>query len=489
MIALFFLTLKLEDDGEVLVLTVPIMITRLLEVYRAAMMEEDDLRLLEEGDDDGTEPTEGNDSEVLRDTLRIYGSLFLMLLLLFCILRRRYPRAYNIRNWLDEIKTDLASDQRGFISWMWKLFLVTDSEMLDECGMDALCFTRVLEFGLKLSAVGMMNAIWLIPVYMTAESSPETDYITDPIISISVSNLPPGSYRFCATVVGAYVIFGYTMYNILREFDWFIRFRHDFLKKKLCRNYCVYVQNIPEEYRSNAKLLEFFAQASAEGAVLDAQVAFNMPHLKKKVAEREKLVAKLEHAINVEEVRGITPMRRATTGPDVSLVDGLFDELGELNKYITEAIEKIELKSNDVNGIVEDELDLNYPPLLIGTASCSEQNSDDGLETTVTFDTDPTPLGSPPGPPGEIHSNLFANHESQATKNAKNITSRIPTQSVWELANQAISLIAQEEDGEPHSAGFVKFKSLRSAQAALQMIQYPEPFAMEVLEAPQAEGT
>jgi hypothetical protein len=465
------------------------MITRLLEIYRAAMTEAGDLRLLEEADDDGTELTQGNDSEVLRDTLRIYGSLFLLLLLLFCILRRRYARVYNIRNWLDEIKTDLASDQRGFISWMWKLFLVTDSEMLDECGMDALCFTRVLEFGLKLSAIGMLNAIWLIPVYITAESSPETDYITDPIISISVSNLPPGSYRFCATVVGAYVIFGYTMYNILREFEWFIMFRHRFLSKKLCRNYCVYVQSIPEEYRSNAKLLEFFAQASAQGTVLDAHVAFKIPHLKKKVAEREKLVAKLEHAINVEEVRGITPMRRATTGPEVSIVDSLFEELGELNKYITEAIEKIELKSNDVNFPLEDESGLNYPPLLVETASSSEQNSDDGLESTITLDTHPTPLGSPPGPPAEMHSNLFANLKSQATKNAKNITSIIPTQSVVELAHQARSLIAQEEDGEPHSAGFVKFKSLRSAQAAIQMIQYPEPFAMEVLEAPQPEGT
>ena len=50
-------------------------------------------------------------------------------------------------------------------------------------------------------------------------------------------------------------------------------------------------------------------------------------------------------------------------------------------------------------------------------------------------------------------------------------------------------LIAEQDDGQPMSAGFVTFSSLRAAQAAQQMIQFSEPFAMEVLEAPQPEGT
>jgi hypothetical protein len=50
------------------------------------------------------------------------------------------------------------------------------------------------------------------------------------------------------------------------------------------------------------------------------------------------------------------------------------------------------------------------------------------------------------------------------------------------------ALVAGEEDGEPYGAGFVTFKSILVTQTALQMIQYPEPFAMEVLEAPDPEG-
>lgn len=50
------------------------------------------------------------------------------------------------------------------------------------------------------------------------------------------------------------------------------------------------------------------------------------------------------------------------------------------------------------------------------------------------------------------------------------------------------ALVFGEEDGEPYGAGFVTFKSIQDTQTALQMIQYPEPFAMEVLEAPDPEG-
>lgn len=200
-------------------------------------------RTLDEASNSTDAPTgeeeliEANDAEVLRNTLRLYGGLFVIMMVAFCILRKKFPRVYNIRNWVEDHKTDLAADQFGYIRWIWQLFLLTDSEILDECGMDALCFTRVLEFGLKLSVVGMLNALWLIPVYKTAASSPETDYITDPIVSISVSHVPSGSYRFCATVVAAYVIFGYAMYNILKEFDWFIFFRNQFLSKRMARNY------------------------------------------------------------------------------------------------------------------------------------------------------------------------------------------------------------------------------------------------------------
>lgn len=96
-------------------------------------------------------PTVYNDSRVLRDTMMVYGSALIVVVLLFCWARLRFPKVYNIRNWVDPVKTSLAENQYGFFSWMWMVFVVTDDEMLDQCGMDALCFIRIAQMGYKLS--------------------------------------------------------------------------------------------------------------------------------------------------------------------------------------------------------------------------------------------------------------------------------------------------------------------------------------------------
>ena len=92
-----------------------------------------------------------NDSEVLRNTFMVYGSVMLVIILLFCWARRRFPKAYNLRHWVDPIKSTLAEKQHGFFSWMWRVYLVTDDELLEECGMDALCFIRIAQMGFKLA--------------------------------------------------------------------------------------------------------------------------------------------------------------------------------------------------------------------------------------------------------------------------------------------------------------------------------------------------
>ena len=104
--------------------------------------------LLEDSDDQGTS---FNDSQVLRDTMMVYGSIMVVIILVFCWARRRFPKVYNLRNWVDPIKSNLAQDQHGFFSWMWKVYMVTEDELWEECGMDALCFVRIAQMGFKLA--------------------------------------------------------------------------------------------------------------------------------------------------------------------------------------------------------------------------------------------------------------------------------------------------------------------------------------------------
>ena len=193
------------------------------------------MRWLQENEESGPTNSTLTDTETLETTLTIYGVIFVFLLLVFCSVRRSFPRVFNIRNWLESAKTDIAADQFGCISWLWKVFSFSDDTLRDECGMDAICLIRILHFGMKLAIVGMLNAIWLMPMYNRGGSEQEDD----PIKTVSVANIAEKSNILIGTVIGAWIIFGYCMYAILEEFEWFTRSRHLFLERKVPQNYTV----------------------------------------------------------------------------------------------------------------------------------------------------------------------------------------------------------------------------------------------------------
>jgi hypothetical protein len=121
--------------------------------------------------DDSASTPASTDSSVLRDTLRVYGSLFLMLFSVFCCARVCYPRAFNVRSWADNLHSKLADTHYGYIDWTWKLWLISDDDFREACGMDALCFIRILRFGLKISLLSMFNSLWLCPMCKCIQDS------------------------------------------------------------------------------------------------------------------------------------------------------------------------------------------------------------------------------------------------------------------------------------------------------------------------------
>lgn len=191
-----------------------------------------------------------NDSAIIRETFRLYGSIYLGCVLLFCFLRKYKPRLFNVRGWVrtKRLRGKIAksAEYPGLFSWFWKVFKVDDETILDDCGMDALCFIRATRFGRNLSMLGCFNAAWLIPVYYTAEDSVETSYLSDPFVLMSISNIPQSSPRFLATILAAYLTFGYAMYLVYQELLWFVQWRHIFLSLQTPRSYAVYVSGIPK---------------------------------------------------------------------------------------------------------------------------------------------------------------------------------------------------------------------------------------------------
>eukprot|EP00522_Entomoneis_paludosa_P010249 CAMPEP_0172440364 /NCGR_PEP_ID=MMETSP1065-20121228/1000_1 /TAXON_ID=265537 /ORGANISM="Amphiprora paludosa, Strain CCMP125" /LENGTH=974 /DNA_ID=CAMNT_0013189155 /DNA_START=177 /DNA_END=3101 /DNA_ORIENTATION=- len=287
--------------------------------------------------------TEFEESEILRDSLVIYGGLLTLIVLLFSFLRRRCPRIYNIRSWIDDLKTDLAAnDQFGFFSWLFQVYVVTDDEIMQECGLDAACFVRLIQMGYRLSLVGIFNALWLLPVYLTAEDSSETESVSDRVVRTTVAHVPSSSPRLYATVIAAYILFGYTMYYTLEEFEWYTEMRHKFLRRPRARHHTIFCRNIPKEYQSSESLSEFFKQCFSDDAVLEATVPLQIPNLSRLVAQRSATLAKLEHAVAILGRKGVRPRHITVSGRNVDSIDHFTRRLDEQNHSVSTRIALLE---------------------------------------------------------------------------------------------------------------------------------------------------
>lgn len=292
-------------------------------------------------------PVSPKDSQVLGISLAIYGSIFVVLWFLFCWLRLKYVKIYSIRGYVKDIKCKLATNQFGFFSWIWEVYDVNEKQIMDQCGFDSLCLVRILKWAVKVAVVGAVNALWLIPVYGSSEVSEQTAHISDYIASITVSNVPPQSGRLVATMLASYIFFGGTLYLLYLELDeWYPAMRFRFLAQPRARNYSVYVHGIPEEYKADYEVADYFQESFGLGRVQEAHVKLKTPELVKLTAQRAGIITKLEHAINVSEVQGIRPMHKVNK-IEVDSIETYVYELKAKNLEITQRIEFLEMGGYD----------------------------------------------------------------------------------------------------------------------------------------------
>jgi Late exocytosis, associated with Golgi transport/Cytosolic domain of 10TM putative phosphate transporter len=416
-------------------------------------------------------------------------------------------------------QTPLANDQYGCIRWIWRLWLIPDDEIRDQCGLDSLCFLRVLRMGLRMSVVGMLNAVWLLPLYCTAGSEANSEASVDGIIRATVANVPSGSKRLAGTVLAAYILIGFTMHLILRELQWFSRQRHAFLSSMSPRNYSVYVRNIPQYCISNEAVEEYFRHGFPT-SVLQALLRVKAPNLARLVSKRDALVSKLEHAVSWERKSGRTLTHRPTssmfslsrsTGGDssrrVNTVEHYSSELSALNQTVTERIDAISSgsmrqssgRSTMMQKDEEQGLGLRgawcgrRQPLLNSASEAANL----GITPPDSFNTNNSAGDDERVPLSPSHDdraeNGDADEPNQSSGRGGALQSLVTVAKSRALSAAAVPLQAATSilhgptEGEPYTAGFVTFTRLSAVHASLQMVQNEEPFAMQVVEAPDPD--
>mmetsp|Transcript_1346 Transcript_1346/g.2434 ORF Transcript_1346/g.2434 Transcript_1346/m.2434 type:complete len:887 (+) Transcript_1346:264-2924(+) len=448
-------------------------------------------------------PDSVSPSEVIVSTFKIYGSIFLVCFAMFLVLRAKFPLVYTYNSRVLKHITPLSRNRHGSLQWIPRVFTYTDDEIFQHCGMAAIVYLRFLRLGFKLSLVGIFNSFFLIPsnLYGCNPATPVvvTDdattniintnttttkdicaSLTDRVEKIALSHVSPGEENIWATTVAAYIIFGSAMYFIFQEFEWFTEYRHKFCTQPRPDNYTVYVSHIPEEYRSDGKLLHYFRSIFTKDAVLEASVAMDISNLEKKVQERAKVMEKLEHAVNIRNVKGFEPKHGNPLGETLESIPTFAAELNTLNDEIKVQIEEIENKK-----MIQDQ---DVPSDLV------EQSE----QVSLVDDENTTANDNQSQEPSVSSIEEEVKHHGKLSTLTKNITSfrnlTLDTMkgaagtvggTILNSANMALNLITGSQDGTVRDAGFVTFSSLLVKNQCVQTIHHSTPFTFYTMNAPR----
>ncbi|XP_030963526.1 CSC1-like protein At3g54510 [Quercus lobata] len=132
------------------------------------------------------------------------------------------------------------------VSWIPRAFRVTEDEILDSSGLDALVIIRLFKFGIKFFVVcSLVGLVVLLPVNYNGQDVPYQSYHS--LDSFSISNITPGSNRLWVHFSCLWILSFYGLYLLYQEYDEILVKRIQQLQKIRHRpdQFTILVQEIP----------------------------------------------------------------------------------------------------------------------------------------------------------------------------------------------------------------------------------------------------
>lgn len=195
---------------------------------------------------------------------------------------------------------------RPFSSGVWwkEVLQVSDDETLRCVGLDTYMFLRLLYVGMRVTGVGSILSLVLLPVYATGNASgPETEYFN----LLTLARVEQGStWRLYVSVALWYIFCFFVLYQFWTE--WTLYYKHRIVYSSLGDvdmsieyRYSVRVEQVLSN--SDQKLRAYFERLFPGKVKQTASVIQTGP-LEKLIAERQKYILKLEA---LEAVRNAKP--------------------------------------------------------------------------------------------------------------------------------------------------------------------------------------
>ncbi|KAH9097373.1 hypothetical protein LEN26_017099 [Aphanomyces euteiches] len=294
----------------------------------------------------GTDIT--SNSEHVLTSIKIYFPVFLGAVVLYELVRQQgsFQRLYACRNraatWTNPL---VAKESFGFGQWIVPAFRISDDEIFDVCGLDAVVHLRFIRLGLKVAGCGILLSTVLFPVYATAQW---TSLDVDILDSISLNILGANDHRFWAAVSAMAVISAYTMQLLRSEYKAFISRRHQFLSKYDVQQYSIVIRDVPKQLQTQDNLTTYLDILFPD-SVHAVAVVIECSQLEKLVAKRERYRNKLERALVQCHTSGQRPLHLVKSrGTTVDAISYFGHKLDQLNLRIPIEIDTIETQQRSL---------------------------------------------------------------------------------------------------------------------------------------------
>mmetsp|Transcript_31695 Transcript_31695/g.67157 ORF Transcript_31695/g.67157 Transcript_31695/m.67157 type:complete len:1163 (-) Transcript_31695:2444-5932(-) len=193
----------------------------------------------------------------------------------------------------------------GAFTWVKVCFFLSDEEIINRVGFDALIFLRFHRLALRcIVKMSIFSFLVLLPLNFTgggrAKANDLKGYVdsllfTD-FLRFTMANVSAGSPRLWVHCFAAYLLTIIVVRELLIEYNAYSSIRHRYLLSKEPHLRTVLVSNIPRHLRSPRKIGTYFRHVYPE-AVKSVTICQNLVRLEDMVARRTGLLAQIEREL------------------------------------------------------------------------------------------------------------------------------------------------------------------------------------------------
>ncbi|KAI7868344.1 hypothetical protein BDF14DRAFT_1881133 [Spinellus fusiger] len=269
----------------------------------------------------------------------------LLCFLAFCALRTRLPVIFAPRmNMKRHRPPELPS---SFFGWLIPLIKISEEELLDKVGLDAVVLLQFLVMGIKIFGIcSVFGLLVLVPI------STQTGNTSDPNITaigrLSITAIQESSNYLIAYLLITYLFTFIVFIFLQRNYESYVFMRSKYIisLSKTVTSRSVTVTGIPTALRSDQKLAEYYENLNI-GTVESCHVVRHVNNLSSLLKQR---LSALNHLERAYATYWGNPCRIPEYNPDRILEDAhLFEHIEKLTQAALEQEQKQKGRSNTVN--------------------------------------------------------------------------------------------------------------------------------------------